>query len=44
MEQIKENSQGGEQWINKIHCGDSLEILRQMPSDFVDTVITSPPY
>jgi len=31
-------------WINKIHCGDALEILRRMPDDFVDTIITSPPY
>ena len=31
-------------WINKIHCGDALEILYKMPSDFVDCIITSPPY
>jgi DNA modification methylase len=33
-----------EYWINKIHQGDALEILKQMPSDFVDCIITSPPY
>jgi site-specific DNA-methyltransferase (adenine-specific) len=32
------------QYINKIIQGDSLEILRQLPSDLVDAVITDPPY
>ncbi len=31
-------------WINKIHQGDALDLLRQMPDHFVDMVITSPPY
>lgn len=31
-------------WINKIHCGDALEILKQLPGDTVNCVITSPPY
>lgn len=31
-------------WINKIHCGDSLKVLKQMPDNFVDMVMTSPPY
>jgi len=31
-------------WLNKIHQGDSLSVLRQMPNDFVDCIITSPPY
>ena len=31
-------------WINKVHCGDCLELMRQMPADSVDLVITSPPY
>ncbi len=30
--------------VNKIYCGDCLEIMRQMPSEFVDLIITSPPY
>lgn len=33
-----------QQWINKIHLGNTLEVLKQMPSDFVDTIVTSPPY
>jgi modification methylase len=29
---------------NKILCGDCLEIMRQLPSESVDLVVTSPPY
>ena len=31
------------EWINKIHQGNALEILKKMPDNFVDTIITSPP-
>ncbi len=37
MNRIKE-------YINQIVCGDAGEILKDMPSDSVDLVITSPPY
>lgn len=30
--------------IDITHCTDSLEGLKQMPSDFVDCCVTSPPY
>ena len=30
--------------INAIHQGDSLELLKQLPDNSVDLVITSPPY
>ncbi|MCI0531136.1 MAG: site-specific DNA-methyltransferase [candidate division Zixibacteria bacterium] len=30
--------------VNKIYCGDSIEVMRKMPSNFVDLIITSPPY
>ncbi|MBI4712869.1 MAG: site-specific DNA-methyltransferase [Planctomycetes bacterium] len=30
--------------INKIICGDSGELLRKLPSNFVHLIITSPPY
>ena len=33
-----------DEWINKISVGNCLETLRKMPSDFVDCIITSPPY
>lgn len=29
---------------NKIICGDSLEVMRQMPDESLDLVVTSPPY
>ena len=32
------------QWLNKIHCGDCVEIMNQMPIDSIDLVVTSPPY
>lgn len=31
-------------YLNKIICGDCLEVLSQLNSDSVDTVITDPPY
>jgi len=30
--------------INKIHQGDCLELLKQIPDGSIDLVITSPPY
>lgn len=30
--------------VNKIYCGDCLEIMKTFPDDFVDLIITSPPY
>ena len=31
-------------FLNKILLGDSLEYLRQLPSNSIDAVITDPPY
>ncbi|HWR25794.1 MAG TPA: site-specific DNA-methyltransferase [Methanosarcina sp.] len=31
-------------FINKIICGDCLTIMRQMPNECIDLVVTSPPY
>ena len=36
------NVQGIE--INKIYCEDNLDTMSRMPNDFVDLVVTSPPY
>jgi site-specific DNA-methyltransferase (adenine-specific) len=30
--------------LNRVHCGDSLAVLRKLPDDLVDCVVTSPPY
>ena len=31
-------------YLNQIICGDSLELLKEIPNDAIDMVITSPPY
>ena len=31
-------------WVNQIHVGHALEILKRMPDEFVHCIITSPPY
>lgn len=31
-------------WRNTVQCGDSLELLRQLPDESIDCCITSPPY
>lgn len=31
-------------FVNKLICGDSIEIMSQMPDQSVDLVVTSPPY
>ena len=33
-----------EQWLNRIHQGDALNLLKQMPSESINCVMTSPPY
>lgn len=33
-----------EQYLNKIINGDCLEVLRQLPDNSIDLVVTSPPY
>jgi modification methylase len=30
--------------INKIHCGDCLELMKQLEDNSVDLIVTSPPY
>lgn len=31
-------------FLNKIICGDALDVMRKMPSESIDLVVTSPPY
>ena len=31
-------------WLNRIHHGDGLDLLAQLPDECVDLVVTSPPY
>ncbi len=37
-------AQSAPEWKNQIIKGDCLSVLRDMPSDFVDLIVTSPPY
>jgi site-specific DNA-methyltransferase (adenine-specific) len=30
--------------INKIYCGDSASLLKEIPNNFIDLTVTSPPY
>lgn len=31
-------------YLNKIICGDSLEVMKKLPSESIDVILTSPPY
>lgn len=33
-----------EKMLNKIICGDCLEVLKEIPDNSIDCVVTSPPY
>lgn len=33
-----------EHWLNKIHCGDSTELMNTMPAGSVDLIVTSPQF
>jgi len=33
-----------DKWLNKIICGDCLEVMREMPDKCVDLVLTDPPF
>lgn len=30
--------------LDKIYCGDCVHIMRDMPDEFIDLTVTSPPY
>ncbi|MXX11292.1 MAG: site-specific DNA-methyltransferase [Nitrospira sp. SB0667_bin_9] len=31
-------------WLNKVHCGDCVDLMGKMPVESVDLIVTSPPY
>ena len=39
-----QNESAEENWLNKIHFGDCLNILSSIPADSIDLIVTSPPY
>lgn len=38
------NALGNAPLLDKVHCGDCVEVLRRVPAASIDAVITSPPY
>ena len=40
----KTNNELNKKFINKIHCADSLDIIKKIPDNCIDIVLTSPPY
>lgn len=45
MKRVKKiDNRNLDDFVNKIICGDCIEIMKQMPDKSVDLVITSPPY
>ena len=39
-----ENNKCPEQFLDKIICGDSEQILKELPDNCIDLILTSPPY
>jgi modification methylase len=33
-----------ERWLNQVHCGNCVELMKKMPAGSVDLIVTSPPY
>ena len=31
-------------WLGKVHCGDAVKTLNQLPAASIDLIVTSPPY
>jgi len=42
--EYKETQKYNELPLNKILCGDAVEVLKKIPSNSIDLVVTSPPY
>lgn len=38
------NNEVPEEYLNKIICGDSEEVLKKLPDNCIDLILTSPPY
>ena len=41
---FKQHLSGVSMELNKIHCGDAAEVLRSLPAESVNCIVTSPPY
>jgi DNA modification methylase len=34
----------GEEFVNKLICGDAVEVMQSFLNDYIDLTVTSPPY
>ena len=41
---FKQHLSGVGMELDKIYCGDAVAVLRSMPADSVNCIVTSPPY
>lgn len=41
---LRERTNAASFEVNKIYCGDCVDIMRQIPDEVVDLIVTSPPY
>ena len=42
--QLSPQDENIDNYVNKVICGDAIEVMRRMPSEAIDLIITSPPY
>ncbi len=42
--EVQSKSKTVKQWIGKVHRGDAVKIMNDLPAECVDVVVTSPPY
>lgn len=33
-----------DRWLDQLICGDAIQVMQEIPADFVDAVVTDPPY
>jgi modification methylase len=38
------NTKNIDKYLNKIICGDCIATMKEMPSNTIDLIVTSPPY
>ncbi|MCR8487033.1 MAG: site-specific DNA-methyltransferase, partial [Crenarchaeota archaeon] len=41
---INENRKIGKFQIDEIYCGDALELMKDIPSEVIDLIVTDPPF
>lgn len=41
---MKNKTEGIGTWLNKVHCGDCIKLMNEMPVSSIGLIVTSPPY